>query len=44
MKLNNIKSKIVIINKTQFGYHTDYYKYCEYLKDDYDITFLCFDS
>jgi glycosyltransferase involved in cell wall biosynthesis len=35
---------LLIINKTQFGYHTDYYKYSEYLKDDFSITFLCFDS
>lgn len=39
-----MKQKLLIINKTQFGYHTDYYKYCEYLKNDYNITFLCFDS
>lgn len=35
--------KILIINKTQFGYHTDYLMYCEHLKDDFDITFICFD-
>lgn len=35
---------LLIINKTQFGYHTDYYKYSEHLKDDFSITFLCFDS
>jgi glycosyltransferase involved in cell wall biosynthesis len=39
-----MKNKLLIINKIQFGYHTDYYKYCEYLKDKFDITFLCFDS
>lgn len=39
-----MKNKILIINKTQFGYHTDYYKYCEYLRDDFDVTYLCFDS
>lgn len=36
--------KILIINKAQFGYHTDYYKYCEYLRDEYNVTYLCFDS
>lgn len=35
---------LLIINKAQFGYHTDYYKYCEYLKDDFKITFFCFDN
>lgn len=36
--------KILFINKSQFGYHTDYTKYCEYLKSSYDITYLCFDN
>jgi glycosyltransferase involved in cell wall biosynthesis len=36
--------KILIINKSQFGYHTDYYKYCEYLRDEFDVTYLCFDG
>jgi len=35
---------ILIINKVQFGYFTDYYKYCQYIKDEYNVTFLCFDS
>ncbi len=39
-----MKKKLIIINKTQFGYHTDYYKYCEYLKDDFAVTYLCFDT
>ena len=44
--MNNLsfQKTVFIINKTQFGYHTDYYKYCEYLRDDYNIKFLCFDS
>jgi glycosyltransferase involved in cell wall biosynthesis len=36
--------KILIINKTQFGYHTDSYKYCEHLREEFDVTYLCFDS
>lgn len=36
--------KILFINKSQFGYHTDYTKYCEYLKPYYNITYLCFDN
>src|SRR5690554_7510471 len=39
-----MKTKLLIINKTQFGYHTDYYKYCEYLRDEFEVTYLCFDS
>ena len=38
------KPRILFINPCQFGYLTDMYKWCKYLKDDYDITFLCFDS
>lgn len=36
--------KILFINNNQFGYSTDYFKYCEYLKNRYDITYLCFDK
>lgn len=36
--------KVLIINKAQFGYHTDYDKYCEYLRDDFSVTYFCFDS
>lgn len=39
-----MSNNILIINKTQFGYHTDYYKYCEYLRDRFNITYICFDS
>lgn len=35
---------LLIICKTQYGYHTDYTKYCEYLKKEFDITYLCFDA
>ena len=38
-----MKNSILFINKSQFGYHTDYLMYCEYLKDDYDVVFICFD-
>ena len=39
-----VKPKLLFINPCQFGYLTDMYKWCKYLKDDYDITVLCFDS
>ena len=38
------KKKLLIINKAQFGYHTDSYKYCEYLKNKFDLTYICFDT
>lgn len=38
------KRSVLIINKAQFGYHVDSYKYCEYLRDRFDVTYLCFDS
>ncbi len=35
---------LLIITKRQFGHHTNYYKYCELLKEDFKITFICFDT
>lgn len=37
------RKKILIINREQFGYHTDTYYYCKYLSSIFDITYLCFD-
>jgi glycosyltransferase involved in cell wall biosynthesis len=34
--------KLTIINKGQYGYHTDAYKYTKYLQG-YDLTYICFD-
>lgn len=39
-----MKKQLLIINKAQFGYHTDSFKYCQYLKDEFDITYICFDT
>jgi len=36
--------KILIVNRTQFGYNIDSYNYCHYLKDKYKITYLCIDK
>jgi len=41
---SKIIKKILIINKTQFGYHTITHNYCKYLKDEYDISYICFDQ
>jgi glycosyltransferase involved in cell wall biosynthesis len=35
--------RILIINKSQFGYHTDYYFFCKYLRSDFLVTLLCMD-
>lgn len=39
MKKSKNKS-LLIVCKEQFGYLTDVYKWCEYLRDEYDITML----
>lgn len=36
--------KICIVHRTQFGYHTDIYKWCEYLHTDYRIDLICFNE
>lgn len=36
-----MKQKLLILNKDPFGYHVDTYKYCQYLRDKYDITYVC---
>ena len=33
--------KLLVINQAPFGYHVDTYKYCQYLKNLYDITYIC---
>lgn len=37
------KEKLLFVCPCQFGYLTDMYKWCLYLKSEYDITVLCFD-
>jgi glycosyltransferase involved in cell wall biosynthesis len=38
-----MKRKLLLVNPRQFGYHITYFNYCKYLKDDFDITYLCCD-
>lgn len=38
------KPRLLFINSCQFGYLTDMYKWCKYLKEDYDISVLCLDA
>ncbi|WP_439483329.1 hypothetical protein [Cyclobacterium plantarum] len=37
------KTKVLIVNREQFGYHVDPYKYTVYLKEDFEITHLSWD-
>lgn len=35
--------KLLIITEEPFGYQTDFYNWCFYLRDEYEITYLCFE-
>ena len=35
--------ELLFIDKNPFGILVDTYKYCEYLKEEYDITYVCID-
>lgn len=39
-----VNKKLLIINRKQFGYHIDTFYYCRYLKNNYNITYLCWDE
>lgn len=36
--------KILIISRGQFGYHTDVYKWCENLRDEFEVELITFDG
>lgn len=38
-----MKYKLCFINQSQYGFHTDYVQYCKYLKQDFDIQYICWD-
>lgn len=38
-----MKKSLLIICQSQFGYHIDTYYYCKFLKNDFNITYLCWD-
>lgn len=40
----SFKKSLIFVYANQFGYHTDSYKYCLYLKSDFDIIYYCFDQ
>lgn len=39
-----MKPKILFCYANQFGYHKDSYKYCELLREDFSVTYYCFDQ
>jgi len=39
-----VSRKLLIIHTLQFGYHIDSYEYVKNLKNDFEITYLCFDN
>jgi glycosyltransferase involved in cell wall biosynthesis len=38
-----MRPRILFVNRTQYGYHVDSYKYCEYLKDTFDVSYIGWD-
>ncbi|MFW8602217.1 glycosyltransferase [Desulfobacterota bacterium M19] len=40
---NRTRKKLLILCQNQFGYHVDAYYYCKYLREHFDITYLCWD-
>lgn len=38
-----MSKSILFVSQIQYGYLIDYMKYCKYLKNDFDIVFLCWD-
>lgn len=36
--------KLIFIGVPQYGYQIDYYNYCKYLGNKYDITYICIDQ
>lgn len=39
-----MKEKILIVCKIDLGSHTDLYKWCYYLRDEYDVSLICLDT
>ena len=39
----NNKKKILFVNGNQFGYSSGHYYYCKYLKDKFEVEYLCYD-
>ena len=43
MGQSRMRKSILIINRAQFGYHTDTYQYCKHLRELYDLTYVGWD-
>lgn len=43
-KSNDQRPSLLFVYPNQFGYHTDSYKYCSYLKNSFSISYLCYDQ
>ena len=41
--LTMAKRSLLIVNTAQFGYHTGTYYYCRYLREEFRITYFCWD-
>jgi hypothetical protein len=39
-----MKKKLLFVSPEQFGYLSDHYYYCKYLKNNFEIDFICFDK
>lgn len=38
------RQRLLIVSFEQFGYHTDTFEYCRYLRDRFEIVYLCLDQ
>jgi hypothetical protein len=39
----SLKRKLLLINGSQFGYSAAHYYYCKYLREEFEIEFICYD-
>jgi glycosyltransferase involved in cell wall biosynthesis len=39
-----MKKELILVGLWQFGYRSDTDKFCEYLADEYNISYVCFDE
>ncbi len=37
------QKKLLIIHQEQFGYHSDTYYYCKYLRNSFGVSYICWD-
>lgn len=39
-----MRKNILFVSPPQYGYQIDYFNYCKYLNEDFEITYICFDN